>query len=522
MRPRLQTLKPEEAPFGDLFDVSPSGMLILSANGDVRRANPAFCELLGVAVSTLLERSVVDITDHGDRRAVTEVIRRLQAGTGEDTFKLQTRFVGRSGETVHASVVGRLLRDQVGRPFRILIIIADTTDRVRADVAERNVREVTSRQQVLQRQLEDREEKLRESQKMEALGRLAGGIAHDFNNLLTVISSYAALLAEASDEDDPRLGDVREISRAVDSAASLVRQLLMFARRDVAEPRVLDVAELIRTFSPVLDRTLGDQIEVAVDVGEDPIFVELDPVQFEQVLLNLAMNARDAMPTGGRLRIAASAANENAVIEVSDSGVGMDAETRRRAFEPFFTTKPADRGTGLGLATCYGLIQSAGGTIDVASVVGLGTTFRILLPVRAPGGADADCVLTIPILPEDIRVLLVEDDKSVQSITRRILEREGFVVDCASNGAEALGMIRDAAAYDVIVSDILMPRMTGPELVCELRRQSVATPVVFMTGYQDPSIFDEEAFDKEEVLLKPFAPNALLRTIRRAMGVEAP
>jgi len=204
------------------------------------------------------------------------------------------------------------------------------------------------------------------------------------------------------------------------------------------------------------------------------------------------------------------------VLLVSDSGEGRDAETRRHAFEPFFTTKAPDRGTGLGLATCYGLIHAAGGSIDLWSEKGIGTTFTIRLPhAQAPSQPD-ECPPTIPMLPPCISILLVEDDASVRSITRRLLEREGYDVDVAANGEEALQLCRASNDYDVIVSDVRMPRLSGPELICELRRRSVHTPVVFITGYQDPS--DAAGISEADaVLLKPFAPNALLKVIRKAI-----
>jgi len=385
------------------------------------------------------------------------------------------------------------------------------------------------------------EEELLQSQKMDSLGRLAGGVAHDFNNLLTVIRGYADVLTRELSDGDPRLGEVREIRRAADRATTLTRQLLALSRRQVLVPREVDLNALVQEMEQMLRRVIGENITIVTVRGSDTGWVRADPGQLEQVLLNLAVNARDAMPGGGTLtletrRIIIQAGREDAatrgvppgdyvVFRVTDTGTGMDRETQAKIFEPFFTTKPLGEGTGLGLSTVYGIVQQSSGVITVESEPGAGTSFRIFLPrmneVALPS--------TDPPVPGTVRtanrrrrntVLLVEDDEGVRQLTRRILEQFGFGALEARNGAEALELL-DAGSprIDAVVSDVVMPGMSGRELVGRLRLRRPELPVLFLSGYTGDEVSEEVRGQPHQAFLqKPFSPDALAAALEELLA----
>ncbi len=389
------------------------------------------------------------------------------------------------------------------------------------------------------------EEELRQSQKMESLGRLAGGVAHDFNNLLTVIRGYADVLSRELAEGDPRFGEVREIRRAADRATALTRQLLALSRRQVLVPREVDLNALVQEMEQMLRRVLGENFSIVTVRGPDLGLVRADPGQLEQVLLNLAVNARDAMPGGGTLTIDTirmvlpAGGDEPAtrgvppgdyvVLRVTDTGMGIDRETQAKIFEPFFTTKPLGEGTGLGLSTVYGIVQQSSGAITVESNVGAGTTFRIFLPRLAEGAVvSADAPLPGVPRPAGRRrrstVLLVEDDDGVRQLTRRILEDFGFGVLEARNGSEALTHL-DAGSprIDAVVSDVVMPGMGGRELVGRLRLRRPDLPVLFLSGYTGDEVSDEVRGQLHQAFLqKPFSPDALGAALEELLAEGEP
>jgi CheY-like chemotaxis protein len=374
---------------------------------------------------------------------------------------------------------------------------------------------------------------------MESLGRLAGGVAHDFNNLLTVMQgAYAYALEEA-----PEKGDVREALEdglgAARRAANLTQQLLAFSRRQPVRPQVLDPGELIGRTRRMLQRVIGEDVQVQLELGKALWPVKIDPVQLEQVLLNLAVNARDAMPKGGRLTISCAnvelgpgeiearpgiAAGPYVEIRVADTGSGMDEQTLRRALEPFFTTKPLGRGTGLGLSTVFGIMQQNRGWFELASRVGEGTAARLLLP-RSEGEPAP--------LPEreatDPRgketVLLVEDEESLRRMARRALERNGYTVLEADCGEKALEAARaHDGPIEVLVTDMVMPRVTGKALAEQIRRVRPTLKVLFMSGYS-PDAIDQESLlaDGARFLPKPFSPDQLASHVRQLLeGGPAP
>ena len=360
------------------------------------------------------------------------------------------------------------------------------------------------------------EEQLRQAQKMEAVGRLAGGIAHDFNNLLTVITSYGDLLLEDLAPDDSRRDDVDQIRKAAEGAAALTRQLLAFSRQQVLEPKVVDLRAVLAGTEKLLRRLIGADVHLAMPLAPDLGAVKADPGQLEQIIINLAVNARDAMPGGGRLTIEAA----NMVVEarpgryvmlaVSDTGIGMDEQTKARVFEPFFTTKETGKGTGLGLATVYGIVKQAGGFITVDSEPGRGTTFKVYLPRVDEPVAPA---IARPAPAEPRRgtetVLVAEDAPSVRLVTRQVLERYGYTVLEAPTGDIALRLAaKHHGPIHLLLTDVVMPGLSGRQLAGQLSLLRSEMKVLYVSGYAD-AVEPVAAY-----LQKPFAPEALARRVR--------
>ena len=380
--------------------------------------------------------------------------------------------------------------------------------------------------------LREREEQLRQAQKMEAIGQLAGGVAHDFNNLLTVINVHTDLLLQQLGDGEAMRGDVEEIARAAARAASLTRQLLTFSRKQVVQPQVLDLARVVAGIEPMLRRLIGEDVdfEAAVDGPVEP--VRADEGEIEQVLINLVVNARDAMPQGGRLRVRLAHAvvddelsarhpslrpGEYAQLTVSDSGMGMTTETMARAFEPFFTTKEPGRGTGLGLSTVYGIVKQCGGVIIVDSEPGAGTEFRVYLPTASgeePVPTSVQGRRTQSTAGETI--LLAEDEDSVRRLARRVLEAQGYTVLEAINGEDALRLAADyGGVIDLLLSDVVMPELGGRLLAERLTAARPETEVLFMSGYTDDDILRRGLLERGQRLLqKPFTSTALAHEVR--------
>jgi PAS domain S-box-containing protein len=380
------------------------------------------------------------------------------------------------------------------------------------------------------------EEEARQARKMETAGRLAGGIAHDFNNLLTAILGTAEiLLAELSPSSTARQ-DVEEIKRAATRAANLTRQLLAFSRRQVMQPRIIDLDSLIHGVESMLRRLIGEHIGLDVSTDRDLWRVRADPGQLEQVIVNLSVNARDAMPTGGTLTIRTTNLDfpgtahgpESIVppgpyvlLTVSDSGTGMDEETLRHVFEPFFTTKEPGKGTGLGLATVYGIVKQSGGFIYADSALGSGSRFRIYLP-RAEGNPDSQDTAVPPIVPARAEgtVLLVEDEEAVRRLARRVLEGVGYRVLEAANGTEALGLAEGwSGRLDLVVTDVIMPGMSGQELSTRLRQKRPGLKILYVSGYTDDAILQHgNLLPNTAFLQKPFSPGSLAARVREVLG----
>jgi signal transduction histidine kinase len=375
------------------------------------------------------------------------------------------------------------------------------------------------------------EEQLRQSQKMEAVGRLAGGVAHDFNNLLTVIAGYAALLEEelGPDREQPELD---EIQFSVARAAELTRQLLAFSRKQVWQPRVLDVNAVVSHMEGMLRRLISEDISLVAALAGDIGKVNADPGQIEQVIMNLAVNARDAMPAGGKLlietravqlesgQVASLLPGRYVQLSVSDSGHGMSAEIASRIFEPFFTTKEVGKGTGLGLSTALGIVEQAGGALTVESKVGVGTIFRVYLPVSAEEAAsETGAKEPKRIATRGATVLLVEDETPLRKLISQVLKSAGHTVLEAASGDEALALsARQAGPIDLLLTDVIMPGISGPELAARLRGRRPAMIIVFMSGY-DNELVDKKSLETNASFLpKPFTPRALLKRIDSLLG----
>jgi len=361
------------------------------------------------------------------------------------------------------------------------------------------------------------EEQLRQAQKMEAVGRLAGGIAHDFNNLLTVITSYGELLLEDLSPGDSRRDDVEQIRKAAEAAAALTRQLLAFTRQQVLEPKVLNLRAIVAGTEKLLQRLIGADVHLTTSLASDLGAVKADPGQLEQIIINLAVNARDAMPGGGRLSIEAANLEQvegrpgrYVLLAVSDTGIGMDEQTKARIFEPFFTTKESGKGTGLGLATVYGIVKQAGGFIWVDSEPGRGTSFEVYLPRVDEPAAPA---ITRPAPAEPARgtetVLVVEDAPAVRLVTRQVLERYGYTVLEAPTGDIALRIAaKHHGPIHLLLTDVVMPGLSGRQLAGQLSQLRSEMKVLYVSGYAD-TVESAGAY-----LQKPFAPEALARRVR--------
>ena len=433
---------------------------------------------------------------------------------GEALGEFHYRVVRKDGTVRWWAARARIVADASGQPARAIGFVADVTER---------------------KHLEDQ---MRHALKLEAIGRLAGGIAHDFNNLLTVITGYAETLVAVLEPGDPKLADVLEIRRAADRAAHLTQQLLAFSRKQVLRPEVVDANDIARDVSGMVGRLLGDEIDLRVELIDAPATVTADRGQVEQVLLNLAVNARDAMPGGGVLRLQTRIVDittrdaerlypirpgQYVLLAVCDTGTGMTPDVQARAFEPFFTTKGPGEGTGIGLATVYGIVKQSGGYIFIESAVGEGTTFDVYLPYTEPteGERSVDAEAQPP--REACTILLVEDYRRVRELARKVLTRQGYRVLTAPSGDEALALARQFdGTIDVLVTDIVMPGMSGPELARQLQAVRPEIATVYMSGYTGDTLaalgLEREA---AAFLQKPFTPAALAQKVRDVVSRSA-
>ncbi len=489
------------------FDAIADIVCVVSQDHRLVEINEAGCRAAGRPREELIGRRCYEIA-HGTSAPIPECPCRGVAPSGQRKSRLE-----QEGQTLE--VAAWPILDE-GQPAGFVHIVKD----VSAEVAAR-------------REKDRLEEQLRLSQRLEAIGHLAGGVAHDFNNILSVILNNAGFVLEAMPESDPARADVLEIETAARRAAELTRQLLAFSRRQILEPQPLSLNATVTAFQGMLGRLLGEDIELALGLAADAGTVLADPGKIEQVIMNLAVNARDAMPQGGRLTLetanvdldgayqeqhAAVAAGRYVMLAVSDTGTGMDAETRAHVFEPFFTTKEAGKGTGLGLATVYGIVKQSGGYIWMYSEPGRGTTFKVYLPrIDAPPEARRRAAPAVTRGSET--VLVVEDEAPVRRMTERMLRAAGYGVLSAASGAEALAL-DDAtlARVGLLFTDVVMPGMSGRELANRLLARAPRLRVLFTSGYTDDAIVHHGVLDPGTAFIeKPFTAAQLTRKIRSVL-----
>jgi PAS domain S-box-containing protein len=485
-----------EARYRLLFEHNPQPMFVYDAAGfRLLAVNDAAVQHYGYTRDEFLTLTVTDLAPARDQ--------------GPGTRDRGQKHRKKSGELFDVELDGHRVR--FGDRPAVLLLVTDVTERKRL------------------------EEQLRHAQKMEAVGRLAGGVAHEFNNLLTVIAGYCQLILDRFEPADPQRVNAEKIQRAAERAAGLTAQLLAFGRKALTAPQELDLNTVVRDSESVLRHLLGGAIELVLELAPGPCTARLDAGQFPQVVLNLALNAREAMPQGGRLTVRTAAVEldeaqarqhldvkpgPHVLLTVTDTGRGISPEARAHLFEPFFTTKGIGEGSGLGLATAYGIVKQSGGHIEVDSAPGRGTTFRIYLPrveaeparEAAPGAAAG--------AHGTVTVLLVEDEELVRNLVRYILQQEGYTVLEAADGLKALQLCeRHAGPIDLLVADVLMPQMGGQELAQRLRATRPQLPVLFLSGYTGVAGVNHgfREGDGGNFLQKPFTPRALVSKVRELL-----
>jgi two-component system, cell cycle sensor histidine kinase and response regulator CckA len=506
-----EALRTSEERYRSLFESVVHGIYRVSVDGQIFEVNPALAAMLGYdSPVEVVKLNTADI--YADRE---ERSRLVQKWLKKERIEDEVNWNRRNGEIIRVRLSGRTLTDQHGAVQGFEFITEDVTER---------------------RALE---EQLRQAQKIEAVGQLAGGVAHEFNNFLGVILGYSELLADEAGENEGLRRKVAEIKAATQRAASLTRQLLAFSRKQILEPKVLDLNQAIWETHKLLRRLVPANIDVVPVLAPTIGQVKVDPGQVQQILINLVVNARDAMPEGGKVVIETANADldeEDAsqhvglrpgsyvLLSVSDTGCGMDAETRSHTFEPFFTTKQPGKGTGLGLSTIYGIIKQSGGHITVESVVGKGTIFRIYLPVVEAAVEEADVIPAPPVEPGGSEtILVVEDETSLRRLLCMSLERRGYKVFAAKDGAEAIEIFRQhGGQIHAVVSDIMMPRVDGFDLKQRIAALRPDVKFLLMSGYseeivgQQPTLLQGCAF-----LEKPFLPDELVDKVRDLLKGEA-
>ena len=503
-----------------VFEMIGDAVLVLDPNRVIIDWNPAAERIFGYAKAEMVGNSPARLYPPSHLHVQDEVAAALRE---HGRWVGEMPFVRKDGTEGIGDIQIVALRDAAGQLVSTIGVTRDITERKRSEEA-----------------LRKSEERLHLSQRLEAVGQLAGGVAHDFNNLLTAITSYTQLLLDDAPPNDHRREDLLEIKKAADRATSLTRQLLAFSRKQVLEPCVLDINGVVADLEKMLRRLIGEHIALVTDCLPSLARVRADRGQLEQVIVNLAVNARDAMPNGGTLRIGTSNVEltrehwlghpdveakpgRYVLIAVADSGVGMDHETQARIFEPFFTTKGPGRGTGLGLATVYGIVKQSGGYIWVNSELGEGTTFRIYLPAVQLPAEQGDSGGASPLAPKGSgTILLVEDEPAVRALARRVLEQSGYNVLEAADGVEAERvMSRHAGPLDLVLTDVVMPNLGGKALVERLRARHPALNVLFMSGYPEGEIERRGLTgDRAAYLEKPFSPQTLRDRVRTAIGAR--
>jgi two-component system cell cycle sensor histidine kinase/response regulator CckA len=510
---RTVDLVESERLYRSTFDGAPVGIVHVGLDGRWLRVNQRLCDLLGYSAEVLQRVSAKEGALSEQVAGEAEGFRRLADGT-LDQYRIDEKQYRRSdGAFVWARVNVSVHRDSAGKPAHFIKVIEDVTDR---------------------RALESQ---MRQASKMDAVGQLASGIAHDFNNLLSVILSYSYLLAADLRESDPMRADLNEIQGAGLRAVALTRQLLAFSRQQVLQPQIANLAEIVGGLENMLRRLIGEDVELTVINNAENGKILVDPGQMEQVIVNLAVNARDAMPKGGKLTLETSEVvldesdaadlagvkpGLHVMLAVSDTGVGMDKAVQGRMFEPFFTTKEVGKGTGLGLATVFGIVRQSEGTIGVYSELGRGTVFKIYFP--AVSGAVAPRISTLPAEVRSARgsetILVVEDDERVRVLACTILRKYGYHVLEAQSGGDAFLLCEQhTATIHLLLTDVVMPRMSGRELADRLLVVRPKMKVIYMSGYTNDAVVRHGILDSTIAFVqKPITPGTLARKVRDALA----
>jgi two-component system cell cycle sensor histidine kinase/response regulator CckA len=505
-----EDLRAAEVRFARFFNSTPMAIATVNANGEVMSSNPAFARLLPNWSASANDKSLLAFVAERDRAGIVEVLKNVVEGKGD------------------AAPIDVAL--EAGGPQSARLFFAPTDGATREAMVYALD---TTEQKTLQ-------ENFAQSQKMQAIGQLAGGVAHDFNNVLTAIIGYSDLLIANHRPTDPSFQDIMQIKHNANRAASLVRQLLAFSRRQTLRPQVLQIGDLLSDIQMLMRRLAGEKITLDLKHGRDLWLVKADLNQLEQVIVNLVVNARDAMPDGGQIAIrtrnveavecadfheALLTAADYVLIEVTDTGHGIPAEIREKIFEPFFTTKEVGKGTGLGLSMVYGIVKQTGGFVFLRSQVGKGTTFLIFLPRHIPDAqelAPKEEAAAKPVadLTGHGTILLVEDEEAVRAFGARALASRGYTVLEAASGLEALDVVEEVdGKIDLVISDVVMPEMDGPTMFGELRKRGIKAKVIFVSGYA------EEAFSKNlpagedfGFMPKPFTLKQLVETVKENMS----
>ena len=505
----LAQLQRSERRFRAIYESTAMGIGLTDTAGRVVDHNRAFGEMLGRPGEVLAGKELSEFTA-GDASSIGDVLFDELVRGQRESYALEQRYRRADGEMVWGHLTASVVRDADGNPEFTVGMVHDVSDR---------------------KQLEER---LNQVQKLDAIGRLAGGIAHDFNNLLTVITAHSGFLLGSLDAREVDLrADVEAIERAAQRATSLTRRLLAFGRKQVLQPRIVDLNTIVVDTNKMLHRLIGEHITVVTELGSVLGDVQADPGQIEQVLVNLALNARDAMPEGGRLTISTAnvdahqvptddAAGPFVVLSVADSGCGMDAATRARIFEPFFTTKEST-GTGLGLASVYGIVAQSGGFIDVTSVPGEGTKMAVYLPRVARERSDVGKLVAAPAhVTGGETILLVDDEDGVRAVARRVLAAQGYTVLEAFDGAEALTLAAShRGVIDLLVTDVVMPLKTGPQVAAELLTQRPELKVLYVSGHVDEAVVPLALAGADTAFVqKPFTHDGLTAAVRAVLDGE--
>ena len=494
-----------------ILDATPDFVDIAAPDGRLLYLNQSARRLLGIAPGDdISERRVPHDQPEWARRLILETA--IPAAVRDGMWKGEAAFLDKSGREVPCSLVLVAHKSADGALSFLSTIARDLSKE------------------------KDLEAQFLHAQKMEAVGRLAGGVAHDFNNLLSAILSFARLAQERLPPDHPSYSDMNEVGRAGERAAELVRQMLAFSRKQVMQPRVVDVNQVLTSIVPMIRRLIGEDIELTVSLAPHSAPIKADPCQLEQVIVNLAINARDAMPEGGKLTLDTqnvmlneayaeahldTTPGPHVMIGISDTGQGMEAATKARIFEPFFTTKAPGQGTGLGLSMVFGIVKQSGGTIWVYSEVGRGTTFKLYFP-RSDEAISSPALLGTAAPPGPVVgavVLLVEDEEQLRRLGAIILRHSGYEVLEASDALTALEMARAyPGRIDLLLTDVVMPQMSGKQLAERLLEERPGLHILYMSGYTEDTIVHHGVLDKNvRFLAKPITPDVLLATVRRTL-----